>query len=140
MAEKEISLEKLIELVRSGAKIRTEDRPTFIAQVDPSVGQFDALLQKLDAIVSVNRARIDADLARYQSMVELLANLQRMVKTGSTVTPQSVDFSPLQSVLSEINENTKPIAPAARPAYVFDVKRTNQGFIDKVIAIPQTAA
>jgi len=129
MADKPISIEELMALVKGGAEIRTEQRPTFIATIDPSVEQFDALLKKLDEVVKIGQQRIDADLSRHQDMVELMAALQRQIKAGAEAkSPNAnVDLTPLTAALN------KTQSPTARPNYEFNFERSRQGFVEKIL-------
>lgn len=148
MPHKEISLQELLKMAQSGAKIQTEERQQIVAHIHeavPDTGpttieQFSELIEKLEQLISISQSRIDADRARYEAQVELLAVLQSTIKAqGVTkLQPQSapivnVDLGALKSVLSDIQRNTQPVA---RSGYEFDIKRTHQGFIDKIIAAP----
>lgn len=148
MAHENIDLEKLIELVKGGATVRTENKPTIIAQVDPSAAQLDRLIGKLDSMVKVMETRVatdretslarsGADEVRSKRQLEVLATMQSLIRSGSVPKVQSMDLSPLKSVLSEIRTHSAAKAPVS---YRFKVARTSQGFIDEIIATPQHAS
>lgn len=155
MAHETIDLEKLIELIKSGAEVRTENKPTIIAQVDPSAAQLERMIGKLDDLVKTSQAKIEADHVRSEArgkadiakskaheasekrQLEVLQTLQSLIRSGSVPKVQAMDLTPLKSVLSEIRQHS---APKGNTAYRFKVERTSQGFIDEIIATPVHAS
>lgn len=127
MAHKEISAAELLELAKDGATIRTEDRPTIIAQ-------FDELVSKLEGLIEASNARAAADLARSKTQLEILGTLQSLIRSGNVTKSPAVDLTPLKSVLTEIQGNTEP-----RPlsGYEFTVtSRDRLGDIEKLKVVP----
>jgi len=70
MVEKSIDLNELIRLARLGAKIKTEERPTIVAEYDDTmraptkIEKFDDLLGKIDAMLEAHKATEKATAAR----------------------------------------------------------------------------
>ncbi len=172
MDEKTITVEELLELAQSGAKVTTEKREHILAKIQQAepgpttIVQFDQFVEKLDEMMQANagfaeaaakssetreaarlqasetratrmaegaEAKAAAEHANSQAQLEILATLQSMIKTGVVTKSQSSDLAPIQTVLSEIQENVRP---TERPAYQFTVNRTDRGFIDSIIAKP----
>ncbi len=126
----ELNLADLVELLKGGAKIKI-DRPA------QRIAGFDDLVKAISELNASNRARAEAEGARNQVQLEVIASLQALIKSQNVSKSQTFDLTPLKSVLAEIQKNSRP---AERTGYVFNVERTNQGFIEKIIAIPQQAA
>lgn len=127
MVDKTISVDELLALAKDGARIETERRPMVIDQLGE-------LIDRLDAIAKANEERAAADLARSQTQLEVLATLQALIRRQAGVNRSPPpDLTPLKTVLTEIQEQTahKPVQ-----GYEFDVKRSGQGYIDKIVATP----
>lgn len=122
-----ISVDELLTLARDGAQIRTEHRPTIIAQ-------FDELVAALKALIDSNTARAEAELARNQTQLEVLATMQATIRQQNVIRSQPLDLTPLNTVLTEIQTNTEP-----RPltGYEFEVTaRDRLGDIEKLRVLP----
>lgn len=125
MVDKTITADELIELVNSGARITTPTKPMVIEQ-------FNELLDKLNQMIAANEERAQADLARSQTQLEVLATLQALIRQNQGVNRSPpVDLKPLYTVLSEIQEAQRPAV-----AYEFDIQRDGRGFQQKIIATP----
>ena len=166
MAEKEITVEELLAYQKAGAKITQSERKMIVAHITPvekskttTIAQFSDLLDRLDAMIAVSLVRAEkldaigvANLSREKSLEVVIEANRSAVERDRTMfeahfklfselrtallTVVSSDRDPLQSlqtVLTEIQESLRPIE---RPAYEFDVVRSREGFIDKIIATP----
>ncbi len=158
MAEKEITLEQLMAFQSAGAKISQRERTMIVANIQPpdknlaSVKQFGELLAKLDEIVADNSSRAKSDRqmsdAHFQLFSELQTALLGLAKREDKPHPAPViSVEPLKTVLGKIDASIKrnhekptpPARPVARPSYRFEVVRTQQGFINEIIATPIAA-
>ena len=113
----------------SGAKVRRIVPPT-------TIEQFDDLVEALRAMVEASDARISADLARSQTMLEVLATLQAQVRSqkGVNRSPQ-IDMSPLIPVLEAVAAANRGAGRFAI-TYEFTFGRSQQGFVSKIRAEP----
>lgn len=128
MADKPTITEaELNELVNKGAKITREAQPMVIAR-------FDELLSKLDAMLQANVERVQADIARNQTNLEILATLQALIRNQvSSGKPHKAEIDQIKTVLAEITEQRA----MPKPAYEFTIDRDNRGFMSKIVATPQ---
>lgn len=121
----------------------TELKSLGSVKMDPkvhNVARFDELINKLTQLVDSQSQRTQADLARSQSQLEVLATLQKMIRqqngTKSHVSHETIDLTPLQEVLSQIQAVN---AERAEMAYSFEIQRgPNGGPMQRVIARPMT--
>lgn len=128
MAEKTMDFDELRELSEDGFEIEF-DKKTMV------IDQFGDLIEKLEQMVAANEERTRADLARSQTQLEVLATLQSLIKQqGGVPKAPPIDLAPLQTVLTQIQEAS---AERGRVAYEFDVQRSGQGYISKIVATPQ---
>lgn len=126
MAEKTVSVNDLLEMVKDGAKVTTEQRPMVIEQ-------FAELIEQFKNMIAAQEARASADLKRSQTQLEILAVLQAQIRQGKGVTMSPpVDLAPLQTVLTEIQEANADRATAKDYEFTFD--RGPQGFATKIYA------
>lgn len=109
-------------------------------KMDPkvhNVARFDELINKLTELVDSQAQRTQADLARSQSQLEVLATLQKMIRQQNGTKshqPASIDLAPLQAILAEIQQAN---AERARIAYQFDIQRDpHSGGMASVTATP----
>jgi hypothetical protein len=128
MAKRKVSDSEYLEMIEGGDLIETEAQPL-------TIERFNELLDKLDALVQASHSRAQADLARSQSQLEVLATLQALIRQQNAAPKgATMDLAPLQTVLTEIQAAN---AERGRISYEFDVTRNNQGFINKIVATPQ---
>jgi len=128
VAEKTMDFDELRELSEDGFEIEF-DKKTMV------IDQFGDLIEKLEQMVAANEERTRADLARSQTQLEVLATLQSLIKQqGGVPKAPPIDLAPLQTVLTQIQEAS---AERGRVAYEFDVQRSGQGYISKIVATPQ---
>lgn len=135
-----------------------------VATIEPTgastttINQFSDLLERLDSIIAAsklgaekmdgisadNSSRADRDKlmadAHFKLFSELHTALLGLAKSIDRPLPVPVQpkqsLEPLKTVLNEMKRLTKP---AERTAYEFEVVRSKQGFIDKIIATPSAA-
>jgi len=128
MAKRKVSDSEYLEMIEGGDLIESEAEPM-------TIERFGELLEKMDALVQASQERAEADLARSQSQLEVLATLQALIRQQNAGPKGSpVDLAPLQTVLTEIQTAN---AERGRITYEFDVQRSNQGYISKIVATPQ---
>ena len=122
-----VSSAELLEMVRDGAILRRDSKPT-------TIDRFDELIDQLKALVDSQTEQAAADLARSKTQLEVLATLQATIKkTNATKVHSAPDLKPLMSVLSEIQaSNTK----RSDVAYQFDIQRVEGGLMTGVRATP----
>lgn len=127
MAEKakEMSTAELLRFQDEGGELHFETQTMRLEKIDQ-------LIDKLGAMVEASDRRSDADSKRYQSMLEILATMQKMVRTGGK-TPR-IDMKPLENVLMTLNERNN--SPRFAITYEFTFGRSQQGFVDKIRAEP----
>ena len=99
------------------------------------IAQFSELIDKLNELISMKASETQADLARSQVQLEVLASLQKtMSKRSQGVTKsQQIDLTPLQTILAEIQAAN---AERATMSYQFDIQRGEGGFMAGVTATP----
>ena len=99
------------------------------------IAQFSELIDKLNELISMKASETQADLARSQVQLEVLASLQKtMSKRSQGVTKsQQIDLTPLQTILAEIQAAN---AERSGLAYQFDIQRGEGGFMAGVTATP----
>lgn len=128
MAKRKVSDSEYLEMIEGGDLIESEAEPM-------TIERFGELLEKMDALVQASQERAEADLARSQSQLEVLATLQALIRQQNAGPKGSpVDLAPLKTVLTEIQTAN---AERGRITYEFDVQRSNQGYISKIVATPQ---
>lgn len=102
-----------------------------------NIGRFGELIDKLGELISMNASRVQADLARSQSQLEVLGTLQKMIRQQSAtpkVSAQPVDLGPLQEVLAQIHMAN---AEKSKQAFKFDINRDpHSSLMASVIATP----
>lgn len=91
------------------------------------------LLSKLDTIIQNNVELARADIARSQTQLEVLAQLQALTRQQISRGQPKVDLEPLKTVLTEIQEQQN----RPRPTWLFEVDRDTRGFMTKITAKPQ---
>lgn len=128
MAEKTISLRDVRLREKQGADVRIQPKPMEIAD-------FHDLVKALEASTENEAARIQADLARNQTNLEILATLQALVRKGSGngVMPK-IDMEPITNVLAELREKSH-----IHPVFAYDFEFTrdvNSGRVMKIRATP----
>ena len=165
MAKKrEISVEELLAYQKAGAKITQTERKMIVAHIEPvehsttTINQFSDLLERLDSIIAASKAgaekmdvlaadnssRSDRDRqmadAHFKLFSELHTALLGLAKRIDRPAPVPVQpkpsLEPLKTVLNEMKRLTRPVE---RASYEFEVVRSQQGFIDKIIATPVAA-
>ena len=94
--------------------------------------KIDELISKLGAMVDASDRRSDADSKRYQSMLEILAAMQKMIRTSPKA--PKLDMKPLEKCLMTLNERND--SPRYAITYEFTFGRSQQGFVDKIRAEP----
>ena len=95
---------------------------------------FSELIEKIDALLHQNQARIEADAAINQTQLEVLATLQALIRSQGVTKSQQLDLTPLKTVLTEISDNTQPRVLAG---YEFEVTdRDRLGDIAKLRVTP----
>lgn len=103
--------------------------------VEQNIARFGELIEKMSQLLEQKSADTQADLARSQVQLEILATLQKnMSKRSQAVTKlQPIDITPLENVLSQLLE-----ANARREAtsYKFDIHRGEGGYMAGVTATP----
>lgn len=99
---------------------------------DVNIARFGELIDKLDELIRSQAERTQADLARSQAQLEVLATLQKQVNAKGTKSPAvTIDMSPLHDLVREL------VAQRDRASYEFQVHRDpNSGYMSKVIATP----
>jgi len=105
-----------------------------VVEFDPkeqSIARFGELIEKLNEFLGQSAARNQADLARSQVQLEVLATLQKNLRQAGTQSqPQQIDLSPLHELVEELK------AGKERCAYKFDIQRVEGGLMTGVIATP----
>lgn len=104
--------------------------------VEQSIARFGELIDKMTEMLAATAERTQADLARSQVQLEILATLQKNMSKRSqgVIRSHEVDLGPLQEILLQIQaENAKRGAMT----YVFDIQRDPGGGMARVIATPQ---
>lgn len=99
---------------------------------DTNIARFGELIEKLNALLEQNAARTQADLARSQVQLEVLAAIQKSInnqKRGVSPSP-AIDLSPLREILEEIS------AAKQHVTYQFDIQRGEGGYMAGVTATP----
>jgi len=98
------------------------------------VARFGELIDKLSEMIAANAERTQADLARSQVQLEILASLQKLMRSSGTksqITNETIDLSPLREILAEITTAREAVP------YRFDIQRAdNNGPMQRVIATP----
>ena len=103
---------------------------------DTTIAQFGELIEKINEMLEASAARTQADMARSQVQLEVLATLQktmskRIVKPTKS---DSLDLGPLQDLLVQIQAEN---AQRQAMSYQFDIKRDpNIGAMAAVVATP----
>jgi hypothetical protein len=115
-----------IEFLEEGDEIEFDPQVTILQGMDD-------LLSKLDTIIQNNVELARADLARNQTQLEVLAQLQALTRKSIAQGSPKVDLEPLKTVLTEIQEQQN----RPRPTWEFEVNRDNRGFMTKITAKPQ---
>lgn len=102
-----------------------------------NIARFGELIDKLSELISMNSARVQADLARSQSQLEVLGTIQKMVRNQPKGVTKSheIDLAPLQDVLAQILAAN---AEKAKQAYQFNVQRVEGGLMTGITAVPIT--
>lgn len=98
-----------------------------------NVARIGELIDKLTQLIDQQAARTQADLARSQVQLEVLATLQKNLRKQNVTQLQQVDMSPLKDVLREIQQLN---AQRERTAYHFEIKRGEGGYMAGVVATP----
>jgi len=99
------------------------------------VARFGELIDKLEQMIASNAERTRADLARSQVQLEILATIQKSVRTN-VAKPQLPQeqingIEALKDILLQINEAREAVP------YQFDIQRAdNNGPMQRVIATP----
>ena len=145
---KTISMSELLKMAASGASIKTEERPQIIAHIEKAepkdtvttIAKFDELLTKLDGLLKAGEARAEADLAGTRVQLEVIATLQKLIKSNNTPPNHAPILAEVRNAISGLNiQQPAPAPKASRPtAYEFDVKRTQGGYIDSIVATPKS--
>jgi len=125
VVDKTITLEQLAKLRDDGAEFEFDRRPL-------EIGRLDELISKLDALVQAQAERTRADLDRSQTQLEVLATLQALIKKQAVNTP-TLDLTPIRDLIAELQAGSDL---RSQSAYSFDIKRTGQGYLDKITATP----
>jgi hypothetical protein len=103
--------------------------------VEQNIARFGELIDKMTELLTQKAADTQADLARSQVQLEVLATLQKnMSKRGQGVTQlQQIDLGPLQELLVQIQAaNAERVAIS----YQFDIQRGEGGYMAGVTATP----
>lgn len=102
---------------------------------DTNIARFGELIDKLNELLEANAARTQADLARSQVQLEVLATLQKTMSKRSQNPPKvgQIDLAPLQELLGQI---IKANAERSRQVYQFDIQRGEGGYMAGVTATP----
>lgn len=123
---KQLTAAELTELKRIGS-----------VEYDPethNIARFGELIDKLNELISMKATETQADLARSQVQLEVLATLQRNVRENSrssTAKPSPVDLSPLRELITELMRSREHVS------WEFDIQRTSEGGpMQRVIATP----
>jgi len=104
-------------------------------QFDPTeqnIARFGELLDKLNQLLEQKAADTQADLARSQVQLEVLATLQKNMskRTQGVTQSQPMDMSPLLEILEELKQQRE------RCSYQFDIQRGEGGYMAGVTATP----
>jgi len=109
-------------------------------EYDPEVhevARFGELIDKLNELIASNAERTQADLARSQAQLEVLATLQKMIRqqnvTKSHAPRETIDLGPLRDMVAEIQQTN---AQRAKTAYHFDIQRGEGGYMAGITATP----
>jgi len=156
---KVVSIEELLALASSGAKIETQKSEQILATIkeaDPGpmviekfedllavlskIGSSDELTNKvgemaqaITLLVKSNEKMAAAEIEKSRTQLEVLATLQSLIKSGNISKAQKIDLMPLKTVLADIKN------PVVRPSYVATVNRNKRtGFIEQITLDPQT--
>jgi hypothetical protein len=101
---------------------------------DTNIARFGELIDKLNELLASNAARTQADLARSQVQLEVLATLQKNLRKqssgGTGLSPVAVDLGPLHEILEELK------CQRERCGYKFEIQRVEGGLMTGVIATP----
>jgi uncharacterized protein (DUF934 family) len=131
VAEKTISVAELLELAQEGAEIEHEPKRMVVEQ-------FNDLVASLRQMVDNEKDRIESDLKRNQTNLEILATLQALIRkeenrnrSGSTT--MKMDLQPIRQMLMEFLADREE---RARTAYEFDIRRDGRGFAQSILATP----
>ena len=100
-----------------------------------NIARFGELIDKLNELISANAQRTQADLARSQVQLEVLASLQATMRQQAqgVTKSQQIDLSPLQAILTEIHKASENKESSA---YHFEIHRGEGGFMAGVTATP----
>jgi len=106
-------------------------------KLDPTeqnIARFGELIDKLNQLLEQKAADTQADLARSQVQLEILATLQKTMskRTQGVTKSQQIDLSPLTQIIAELQESRMV-------AWEFDIQRNGPGEhspMAKVIATP----
>lgn len=104
--------------------------------VEQNIARFGELIEKMTEMLASNAQRTQADLARSQVQLEILATLQKNMSKRSqgVIRSQEIDLGPLTELLVQIqSENSRQ----EKTTYVFDIQRDPGGGMARVIATPQ---
>ena len=100
---------------------------------DTNIARFGELLDKLTQLLEQKASDTQADLARSQVQLEVLATLQKTMskRAVNTSKTHSLDLSPLREVLEQLKEMS------AKCSYQFDIQRDpHSSYMTGVTATP----
>lgn len=101
---------------------------------DTNIARFGELIDKLTQLLEQKAADTQADLARSQVQLEVLATLQKTMSKRSfqnVSNSHQVDLSPLREVLEQLKEM------GAKCSYQFEIQRDpHSSYMTGVIATP----
>jgi hypothetical protein len=100
--------------------------------VEQNIARFGELIDKLTQLLEQKSSDTQADLARSQVQLEVLATLQKNMskRTQGVTQSQPMDMSPLLAILEELK------AQREHCAYQFDIQRGEGGYMAGVTATP----
>lgn len=122
---------------REFLKLRDEGAEFNFPERMSKIEGFDEMIEAMKSMVSNNSARVEADSARSQSMLEILATIQVLVRKsgerrGAQGTP--LNMAKVEKALDQIRDLMAMPKPLV--SYEFDFQRNQQGFTNKIIATP----
>ena len=123
--DKEVTTAELARLAKKGVvKFDPEDT---------NIARFGELLDKLTQLLEQKASDTQADLARSQVQLEVLATLQKTMSKRSQggTKSQQIDLSPLREILDQLKEMS------AKCSYQFDIQRDpHSSYMTGVTATP----
>ena len=163
MADKNIDLDELVKLIKSGAEVSTEQLPAIIVKHDDSmkaptvIAQFDELIATIVTMLQASETRFSAKLKAIDGIATAIADSNKSRNSADVARSEADTVSSkkqlevlatLQSLvrsgstpkvhfdLSPLKSLVESMHKHESSSYEFDIKRDQNGYLYKIIATP----